>query len=439
MLDKIVKLFNDNGYELYAVGGCVRDKILNRPTNDIDFTTNALPEVTKKLLEGIGKVFTVGEEYGTIGVMTHCGKVEITTYRGEVYPTDSRKPNVVFGNNLYDDLARRDFTINSLAQNPITSEIIDYFGGLDDIKNKKIRVVGSNKNIFEDDPLRMMRAVRFACQLGFKLDVTIDNPKRLSIISPERISEELNKILTSPNPVRGIKLLCKLGLMEYIIPEFLKLQNIEHGKHHVKDPFNHTLSVIEKGREIHNDVPFLLACLLHDIGKPETITIDENEIHFYGHEKVGAKKAVDILKRLKYDNDTIKNVSLLVRHHMYPINATLTKKSIRHFVFKVGNNILPLIDLFKCDIASSRSPRHEYVKKVEELVMECVEEGVINAKSPLTGNDIMERFNLRPCRLVGEIKTYLTNLVISGIMGETDTELAYNYADKFMKEKANVV
>jgi len=445
LLKELTRKFNEKGFNLYSVGGFVRDTIIGRETHDIDMATDALPQDTKAILEEFGNVYTVGQEFGTIGLILGKQTIEITTFRKEIYSTENRKPIVEWGTSLIDDLARRDFTINSIARNELTGEIIDPFNGVEDIEKKIIRVVGSNDR-FNEDPLRMLRAVRFACQLNFSFNVNIDNPERIKIISRERIRDELSKILLTNKASFGIRKLCQTGLMDYIVPEFVALKNIKQGKNHIKDAFEHSLRVLHKSTKIdHNDrnLIFRLACWLHDIGKPETKIEDDDGVHFYGHHSVGARKARKILYRLRFDRETVDSVSLLVKYHMTPIvlqreivNGKIKKRIIMRLVRKVGeNNIYLLMDLVKCDIRSSRNPRYKFMNILTRLVDECMQESPDTLTSPIDGHEIMREFGIKPGKFVGEIKNYLTNLVLDGKLDREDRENAYAKAREYINER----
>jgi len=444
IIRRLAKKFNTAGYELFEVGGHVRDSLIGRESYDIDLTTNARPKVIKSLVRGFGSVYDVGEKFGTIGLMVDEQLIEITTYRKEVYANNSRKPQVTFGNNLIDDLSRRDFTINAIARNPLTEGIVDPFGGIKDIEARTIRCVGNDDERFNEDPLRMMRAVRFACQLGFRMEVRVNHPERLRIISNERIRDELSKILLSLKPGFGIRRLCSMKLMDYIFPEFINLKNIEQGKNHIKDAFHHSLMVLDKGARIDHkeyNLEFRLACLLHDIAKPETKTEDETGVHFYGHHFVGSKKARKALRRLKYDNDTIDRVCHLIKYHMTPIMlqkelvaGEIRKRVIMRMIRKIGeSNIYLLLDLVKCDIRSSKNSRYKFINVLTTMVDECMKEQPESLVSPLDGDEIMELYNLRPSRAVGKIKTYLTNLVVDGKIDKEDKEAAKEKAMEYIK------
>jgi putative nucleotidyltransferase with HDIG domain len=429
----IAQNFKQSGYEVYEVGGSVRDSILGRKFSDIDFAVSSKPADTFQILKEFCdknincSTYTAGMEYGTIGLAVGSYlKLEFTTYRGEVYPSDSRKPVVNFGSNLLDDLARRDFTINAIAREVETQKIIDPFSGMQDIKDKKIRCVGSDERLNED-PLRMMRAIRFSCQLGFDVDVTIKNPERLQVISFERIRDEFNKILLSDRPVEGVKLLCDMGLMNFIIPELLDLRGIEQGHAHVTDAFNHILMVLDsaKNKQYGNDNLVLrLAAFLHDIGKSKTYTITETGHHFYGHHLVGFDMTKEILDRLKYDNDTIDRVSELVLRHMelllMSIGEGLNNRAVARLVRRFGNkNIDMLVDLVECDLGSTSKPCTGMLEIARQKIKE-VQNILPEKQYPISGNEIMDSLGLKEGKIIGEVKEYLLDCVVSGIVGKDD-------------------
>ncbi len=445
IIKRIAQKFSDNGYQLYEVGGHVRDAILHRESHDIDLTTNARPDKIKELLDEYGAIYTIGEEFGTIGLNVNGQTVEVTTYRKEVYPPNSRKPSVVFSDKLEEDLARRDFTINALARNPLTDEIIDLHNGTEDMKNKLIKVIGGDAR-FDEDPLRMLRAVRLACELGFSLDIRIEHPERLEIISKERIREELSRILLSRRASYGFRKLCQTGLIYYVAPEFMDLKHIAQGKNHIKDAYEHSLLVLHKGTKIDvgdRNLIFRLACIFHDIGKPETKIEDDDGVHFYGHHNVGARKARKLLRRLRYNNEIVGSVCHLIKYHMTPIvlqreiqNGKIKKRIIMRLVKKVGeDNIYLLLDLVKCDIRSSKNPRYKFVTILMRLVNECMAEQPSTLTSPIDGKEIMAEFELIPSKFVGEIKKHLTNLVIDDKLNKDDREGAFAEARDYIHER----
>lgn len=445
MIINIAQSFADNNFQFWEVGGSVRDHLMGNIPNDYDFATDAYPNEIAALLSSYGSVYNIGSDYGTVGcILADTTKIEVTTFRDEVYATDSRKPTVIFGKSLLKDLARRDFTINSIARNLLTGEIIDPFNGIQDIKNKIIRCVGNN-NRFDEDPLRMLRAIRFMCRFSFAIYITIKHPERLNIVSKERIQVELSNILLGPNPHIGIKTLCDFGLMSYICPEFINLRGIAGGKHHIKDPFEHSLMVLEKGSKIkHNkyQLEFLLSCWLHDLGKATTIsTATDGEVHFYRHQFESGKFVTDIMQRLRYKNDSIRLVYTLVLNHMAPIMLEIdgtSKRSVTRLIRKVGeDNIRLLLHLVLCDITSSNKPRLEFMAELFKIVDECLKEQPEKLCSPLNGKELMELFNLPQNKIIGDVKQYLTELVINGELDKNDKDSATKFAEKYLISNTN--
>jgi len=448
LVRKIATRFNKAGYELFEVGGHVRDSIIGRESHDIDLCTNAKPKEIKQLINDLGAVYSVGERFGTIGlVASNHELIEITTYRKEVYQRTTRKPRVIFSNNLLDDLARRDFTMNAIARNPLTGGMVDPYGGGKAIAEGVIRCVGNDDDRFHEDPLRMLRAVRLACQLGFRMDVRINHPERLKIVSQERIRDELVKILLSLKPGFGIRRLCSMGVMDYMIPEFTNLKNIAQGEHHIKDAFHHSLMVLDKGARIdHKDnrenLIFRLACMLHDIAKPETKTESDSGVHFYGHHNLGAKKTRKVLRRLRFDKNTIDRACHLIKFHMTPIMlqrelvaGEIKRRVIMRLVRRIGeNNVYMLMDLVKCDIRSSKNSRYKFMTVLTKMVDEVMMDQPEKLVSPLSGDDIMAICNLKPGELVGKVKVYLTNLVVDGIIDKEDRVGATIKAKEYIRE-----
>lgn len=436
---ELAKSFYSHDRHIYEVGGHLRDEFLGRRSHDIDLTTSARPDETIDILKKAGytSIYEVGREYGTIGTRLASGKeVQITTYRGEVYPSTSRKPIVVFGDKLEEDLARRDFTINSLARSPLTGDIIDPYGGLIDIQNRVIRCVGNDNLRFAEDPLRMMRGVRFAVQLGFDLQCTFTYPSRLEIISQERIQEELNKILLSPNPALGIDYLCEAGLMNYIVPEFLDLKGINQGHYHIKDAFEHSLMVLHKARNREHgehNLTFRLAAWLHDIGKPKAMSTLRGEVTFHAHQAIGRDMVEDILSRLRYSNDIIQDVSKLVDMHMSVLllkDTDLDKKVIRRFINKIGPNLLwLLLDIAICDMRSMAFERGELIRNIMDAVCQVsAEDKGVKLQSPIDGHEIMEVLGIPAGPKIGQIKAYLTELVIDGTLEPWNKKKAMSLA-----------
>jgi tRNA nucleotidyltransferase (CCA-adding enzyme) len=371
----ILDILDQNGFEAFTVGGCVRDSLLKRQLKDWDITTSALPKEIVKLFT---HTIPTGIKHGTITIVINEINYEVTTYRIDGEYSDNRHPDeVIFTRSLKEDLSRRDFTINALAYNEAEG-LVDMFNGMEDLKNKSIKCVGDADTRFDEDALRMLRAVRFACQLQFKIDkatyqAMCNNYLLLKNVSAERIREELNKILLSPIPSQGIRMLQETKLLKYIIPELDETVGFEQkNPHHDKNVFDHIMSVLDNSIE---NLPVRIAALLHDIGKPRTFSIDKKGIgHFYGHNIVSAEMSEIILKRLKFDNATIKKVLIIITEHMSAYNH-MKNRTLKKFIGRVG--VENLEELFELQIADSKghkmnadySPilqRRQDVKKILE-------------------------------------------------------------------------
>ncbi len=391
----IIGELEKHGFEAYAVGGCVRDSILGRIPDDWDITTSAKPEQVKEIFQ---KTIDTGIEHGTVTVMIEREGYEVTTYRIDGEYEDSRHPKeVVFTSNLVEDLKRRDFTINAMAYSD-KSGLIDVFDGIGDMNRKMIRCVGRAKERFSEDALRILRAVRFAAQLKFQIDKeTKEAIKELAVnlhnISAERIQTELVKLLVSEEPER-IREAYELGITKVILPEFDAMMTCtQENIHHMYTVGEHTVQAL---LHIENDKVLRLAVLLHDVGKPEKKTIDEvGTAHFYGHAKRGAEIAKDILKRLKFDNDTLYKVLKLVELH--DNRPSLKKSSIKRLAVKSGTELFPeLMKVKRADtLAQSLYMREEklaYLDKISELYQEIVEsEDCIQIKDlKINGKDLIE-------------------------------------------------
>lgn len=355
------------GYEGYAVGGCVRDSILGRNPDDWDITTSAQPEQVKALFR---RTIDTGIQHGTVTVLLQKEGFEVTTYRIDGEYEDSRHPKeVIFTSNLAEDLKRRDFTINAMAYNE-EEGVIDLFDGMGDIKRGMIRAVGVAKERFTEDALRMMRAVRFAAQLGYEIEAETEEAIRglapnLRNISAERIQVELVKLIVSPHPDK-LRVMYDTGVTKVILPELDRMMETEQNNpHHCYNVGEHTLHSL---LFIEPDKALRLTMLFHDMGKPETKTTDENGIdHFHGHAAISAELAKKILRRLKFDNDTISKVSRTVLYHDYKM--ALTAKSVRRGIHKVGEDIFPNLFAVKYADACAQSAfqREEKFAELEEL------------------------------------------------------------------------
>ncbi|MBI2953911.1 MAG: HDIG domain-containing protein [Chloroflexi bacterium] len=439
----LIGAFERHGKQLYIVGGSVRDVLLRREHIDIDLATDARPELVKALVAEVQPeaIYTVGERFGTIGAIVDGYVLEITTFRSERYKPYSRKPTVTFGTSLEGDLSRRDFTINAIAQNPITGELFDPFDGLGDITARVIRAVGMPDERFGEDPLRMLRAIRFASQLGFDIEAETAkaigrNHRKLRLVSQERITDEVNKILASPSPGRGIRLLCDLKLMEFIIPEFLELRGTQSDEYHHKDVFEHTLIVLDR---VPADLRLRWAALLHDIAKPATKVIADGEVHFYGHDVVGAEMARVILMRMRLPRETTDIVRKLVSMHQRVnlYESSWTDGAVRRLLRDADDEIGLLLSLSRADITSRRPRKVEYalsqLLELEDRIKSLVEQEEVKAiKSPLDGNDLMAIFHRPPGPWIRDVKDLLLSKVLDGELAPDDKETAQRFAQEFL-------
>jgi poly(A) polymerase len=438
--------FQRAGKDLYLVGGSVRDYLLRRQSPDMDFATDAAPAETEEILSGLWPegtrltIYKVGERFGTIGAVINGRRVEITTYRGEVYG-DSRKPDVQFIGSLHEDLARRDFTINAMAMD-VQGSIVDPFGGRSDLVGRYLRAVGDPVERFKEDPLRMLRAIRFSCQLGFDIErethfAICRKARTLQKISWERKAEEMTKILLSPRASEGLKQLHHSFLIDHIIPELLPMIGLrQKGNYHHKDVWRHTLQVIGNTPP---DLVLRWAAVLHDIAKPATKSVEDGEVHFFGHEALGAEMARQVLMRLRCSAELVGQVTKLVRMHqrinLYERDWTVG--AIRRFVREAGEELPLLFALSRADITSQRetkvAARMALVQELEDRIRELREqEETEKIKSPLDGNDLMALFARPPGPWIKEIKDRLLNAVLDGEISPDDREAAAALAREVM-------
>jgi poly(A) polymerase len=431
-ISSLAVAFKSAGFTLALVGGPVRDAILGRLGNDLDFTTSARPEDSTKILKRWGdSIWDTGAAFGTIAAKRGEVMVEVTTYRSERYDPDSRKPDVDFGDSIEGDLSRRDFTVNAMALELTTEEpaFIDLFDGAGDLAKKILRTPVSARASFSDDPLRMMRAARFVAQLDFSVDPEIiaaigEMSDRLSIISAERIRDEFTKTLMSANPRAGLLLLVETGLAAIFIPELpkLKLEIDEH--HHHKDVYEHTLTVLDQAiaHESRLGGPNLtirLAALMHDIGKPRTRElIPGGGVSFHHHEVVGAKMSKKRLKEMRFDSKTVEEVSTLVflhlRFHGYG-SGEWTDSAVRRYIRDAGELLTHLHVLTRADCTTRNQRKADQLSatydslelRIEELK---AQEELDRIRPDLDGQQIMEILEIKPSRLVGQAYEYLLEL-----------------------------
>ncbi|HNW98979.1 MAG TPA: HD domain-containing protein [Bacteroidales bacterium] len=443
ILDIIAEAASDIGIEAFVIGGFVRDLILKRNSKDIDIVAAGSGiDLAKRVSLKLGKDVDVKifKNFGTAMLRYGDMDVEFVGARKESYNLDSRKP-VVENGSIQDDQNRRDFTINALAiciQKENFGEVIDPFNGLEDLKNGIIRTPLDAEITFSDDPLRMLRAIRFATQLNFTIEEKtfesiLKMKERISIISRERIADELNKIILSKKPSIGFELLKRSGLLELIFPEMLALSGIEimEGKGH-KDNFNHTLEVLDKISMVSDNLWLRWTAILHDIAKPVTKKFDtESGWTFHGHDFIGSKMVSGIFRRLKLPmNEKMKYVEKLVQLHLRPISLTeenVTDSAIRRLLFDAGQEIDDLMLLCGADVTSKNPAKvKRYLKNFEIVRKKLTEieekDKLRNWQPPVDGELIMKTFNIKPCREVGIIKEAIREAILDGIIGNTFEE-----------------
>ena len=441
LASSLAQAFKDKGFTLALVGGPVRDAILGRLGNDLDFTTNALPQQSKKILQGWAEnVWETGIAFGTVAGKRADTTVEVTTYRSENYDLDSRNPDVEFGKDILGDLSRRDFTVNAMALEltGITPEFLDPFNGLQDLTKKLLRTPGRAIDSFNDDPLRMMRAARFASQLDFEIDpevITAMNSlaPRISIVSAERVRDEFIKILMSAKPRIGITILVDTGLADLVIPEIPKLRLEIDEHHHHKDVYEHSITVLEQAitqedRLLGPNLVIRLAALLHDIGKPKTRSfIKGGGVSFHHHEVVGARLAKKRLQELRFDRNTFEAVEKLtalhLRFHGYG-DGEWTDSAVRRYIRDAGDLLVHLHVLTRADCTTRNRAKairlsaiYDSLEARIDILME--QEELSKIRPDLDGAQVMEILKLTPSREVGAAMDFLMELRLDqGSIGE---------------------
>jgi poly(A) polymerase len=446
--DELGELFTARGHELALVGGSVRDVFLGRVGNDLDLTTDARPEQVLELVrDWADSIWTIGIDFGTVGVRKGNWLLEITTYRSESYDPDSRKPEVVYGDTLEGDLARRDFAVNAMAVRLPEHEFVDPFGGLRDLADKVLRTPDRPERSFEDDPLRMLRAARFAAQLAFTVeaqtfDAMTTMAGRIDIVSAERIQAELDKLVCAPHPREGLRLLVDSGLAAHVLPELpkLRLEIDEHHRH--KDVYEHTLIVLEQAMALEESGPDRVlrwAALLHDIGKPKTRRHEPGgRVSFHHHEVVGAQMARKRLTALKFPKDVVADVSRLVelhlRFHGYG-TGEWTDSAVRRYVRDAGHLLDRLHKLTRADCTTRNRRKAQALSRTYDQLEERIarlsdEEELAKIRPELDGNEIQQVLGVGPGPVVGRAYRFLLDMRLDkGIIGkEAATDALVSWA-----------
>jgi poly(A) polymerase len=431
------------GFPTYVVGGFVRDLILNRSNKDIDFVcVGSGIKLAQQVAKDMGDVaVTIFKNFGTAMIKVGERELEFVGARKESYREDSRKPLVEDGT-LEEDQQRRDFTINAMAislNKETFGELVDPFGGVQHVKERLIKTPLDPNITFSDDPLRMMRAIRFAAQLNFDIEADTfeaitKNTERLSIVSMERVIVELNKIIVSPVPSYGFKLLFQCGLLKHFFPEMIALHGVEYqdNKAH-KDNFFHTLQVLDNVSKVSDDLWLRWSAILHDIAKPATKRFDkEVGWTFHGHEDKGARMVPGIFRRLKLPmNEKMVFVQKLVRLHLRPIALVkeVSDSAIRRLLFEAGDDVDALMKLCRADITSKNNDKvAKYLKNFEQVEQKMIDlearDKVRNFQPPISGDEIIKLFNIPPGPIIGEIKEEIKEAILEGII-RNDRQEAY--------------
>ncbi|MEU8104128.1 CCA tRNA nucleotidyltransferase [Nonomuraea muscovyensis] len=447
--DELGRLFADQGHELALVGGPVRDILLGRVGNDLDLTTDARPERVLELVrDWADSVWTIGIDFGTVGVRKGSWQIEITTYRSESYDPKSRKPEVMYGETLEADLERRDFAVNAMAVRLPGHEFVDPYGGLKDLGVRRLRTPGTPEQSFGDDPLRMLRAARFAAQLGFSVEPAVVEAmtamaERIEIVSAERIRDELDKLICGVHPREGLRLLVDTGLAAHVLPELpkLRLEIDEHHRH--KDVYEHTLTVLDQAiaqeEDGNADRVLRWAALLHDIGKPKTRRHEPGgRVSFHHHEVVGAQLTKKRMTELRFPKDVVADVSRLVelhlRFHGYG-SGEWTDSAVRRYVRDAGHLLNRLHKLTRADCTTRNKRKAAALSRTYDQLEQRIarladEEELAKIRPELDGNEIQRVLGVGPGPIVGKAYKHLLDLRLDkGVIGkEAATEALLDWA-----------
>jgi poly(A) polymerase len=444
--EQLVELFSGAGHEFWLVGGALRDRLLGRPTHDMDYATSAAPDEVEALLVQAGvRISTVGQRFGTIGALVVADDgteawSEITTFRGESYAAGTRWPETTFGASIAEDLARRDFTVNALAENAVSGEVLDLYGGGSDLRAGRLRAVGEPAERFREDPLRILRGLRFVSQLGFTIEpATFDGMREtvdlLPTLSQERLTAEIDRLLTGAWVTEGLRALEAAGALPFILPELAAMVGCEQNRYHRFDVWGHTVATVGAIAVTPETVRVRRwTALLHDVGKPPVRHVKANgEWGFYRHETVGSQVAADMLARLRMASADARLIALLVRRHMdrpVPEDA----RTVRRFMSRIPEHWRELLALKRADNASHTYDDSAYHDALEAACLRVeIEEGDrLRAESPLSGDDLVELFEREPGPWVGVIKRKLSTLVLDGDLAPGDRESAARIARRML-------
>lgn len=440
---ELSELFSEAGHQLFLVGGSVRDIFLGAVHEDLDFTTDALPEDIEKIVKDwADDLWTIGKTYGTIGLSKWGFKAEITTFRAEIYEPQSRHPKVTFSKTIKEDLKRRDFTVNAMALKLPEGTLFDPHNGVKDLQSKILQTPQDPLKSFADDPLRILRAIRFIATLDFKpsndvVNGIVELKQKLEIISKERIREELSKLLMGLFPASGLRWMIKLELSDFVVPELMDLKMSIDPQFHHKDVLEHTFTVVES---VKPDLILRLAALLHDIGKPSTRRIDKGKVHFYGHDVVGARMARKRLRELRYPKNIVEDVVKLIRLHLRPYNYAMgwNDSAVRRYARDAGEMLSRLNQLAVADcttrIAQKAKRNLELIIDLEKRINYLNEqEEISKIRAPIDGKEIMEYLGLEPGKEVGEALKMLLDARLDDKI--KTKEEAYVMLDQWAKHK----
>jgi poly(A) polymerase len=431
------------GHECYLVGGTVRDALLDLPHEDVDIATNARPDAVEGLVRGwADHVWLQGQRFGTVGCEKDDTRIEITTYRAEVYRPESRKPEVAFADDVETDLSRRDFTINAMALRLPEPELVDPFNGAADLAARRLRTPLAPEVSFLDDPLRMLRAARFIAAFGLEPDSDLvaavhELHSRLEIVSAERVRDELTKLLLVPDPSAGLWFLCRTGLADEFLPELIALQLEQDPIHQHKDVLAHTIAVVHKTRP---ELRVRLAALLHDVGKPKTRAVGPGGVSFHHHEVVGARMAEERLRALRFPADVVEDVARLVYLHLrvHTYSMGWTDKAVRRYVRDAGPLLEPLNHLVRQDCTTRNKAKaralNRRIDELEARIAQLREQEELDRIRPaLDGRQVMAFLGLEPGPIVGEALEHLLEIRLDE--GPIDERDAYDRLAAWARER----